>query len=223
MNALMQAILAWWRSVRTPAAKPIRICVDPGHGGRDPGAGRKWPEADVALQIGRLVAQEAERRGHTVILTRDADVDLGGTARNWKAADLAKRCAIANDFRADAFVSIHANSAAAGAANGAWTLHAAGSIRGAALAQSIFDHLAMLHGIVDADPAPEVYPDGSAWVNYRPLYVLRKTRAPAVIVETGFLTNLDDERDLTDPGVQALIAKTIVDGIDGWADSSRSV
>ena len=85
--------------------------IDPGHGGENPGA--RGPagalEKDVALSIGRrLRAELVNARGLQVFLTRDKDVDV----------DLDERTAIANNYKADLFVSIHVNASRARGAKG---------------------------------------------------------------------------------------------------------
>ena len=78
------------------------VVVDPGHGGRDPGAtgigGLR--EKDVNLRLSRLLASRLEAAGFHVVLTRDKDERL----------DLEQRTAIAEAAGADLFISIHANA-----------------------------------------------------------------------------------------------------------------
>lgn len=146
-----------------------KICIDPGHGGRDPGvivAGVR--EANVALQFSLALSAELTRRGHAVTLTRDRDVDLAPHSP-WpvgKGVDLRRRAALANIAKADAFISIHANAAGRDSANGAWVLHARPSSRGKLLAELVFAELAKIPGIPDADPTAEVYSDESGAVGY---------------------------------------------------------
>lgn len=100
------------RAAAPADARAVRVVViDPGHGGSDTGA--KGPggtlEKDVALQIARrLRAQLVNSLGLQVFLTRDGDVDLA----------LDQRTAIANNYKADLFISIHANASRAAGAHG---------------------------------------------------------------------------------------------------------
>lgn len=195
-----------------------RIAIDPGHGGHKPGAvvhaGHTHEEEDIALAISKLLGSWLEARGHVVLLTRDDDRDVGFKAR----------AIMANAFRADLFVSMHANAAASPAANGAWVLFAKGSVRGAAAARLIFDCIRDdVPGAVDADPEAEVYPDVKPWTNYaNGITVLRASSMPAVLVETGFMTNVGpggDLRDLLDPEFQLRMAAAIGRGIEAWITS----
>ncbi len=96
------------------AAKKIyeirRVVIDPGHGGKDPGAIGKYGtrEKDVVLDVSKRIKRDLERQGMTVFLTRDRDVFIS----------LSKRSAFAKKKNADLFISVHANSARQSRAKG---------------------------------------------------------------------------------------------------------
>ncbi|MDX2256442.1 MAG: N-acetylmuramoyl-L-alanine amidase [Pseudanabaenaceae cyanobacterium bins.39] len=103
------------------------ILIDPGHGGRDPGAiGNGIREKDVILPISLHIGQTLQSMGYTVFYTRTNDVEI----------DLAPRVALAERVRADVFVSVHANSleSRANRVNGVETFFAHGSNLGRELA-----------------------------------------------------------------------------------------
>lgn len=103
-------------------ARKLKVVIDPGHGGGDPGAvygGVK--EKDVNLDISKRLARMLEAKGIEVVLTRNRDV----------AVDLDRRVAIAKRARPDLFVSIHANAETSGSAKGAMTLYPPRGARGA--------------------------------------------------------------------------------------------
>ena len=78
------------------------ICIDAGHGGTDPGAvNGRHKEAEAALGIANKIADKLKAKGHRVVLTRTKD----------QALLLQRRCDISNAAKADAFISIHCNSA----------------------------------------------------------------------------------------------------------------
>lgn len=214
------------------------ICVDPGHGGTDPGAVvGDVREADVALEYAHGLEAALNQVGATVILTREGDV----------AVDHAKRCRIANDVRADAIVSLHCNASSNSRAEGVQIFHAAGSVKGEELARAIFQRITAAEP--QAGSWAGVFPDGSVYTGYtseasayaaslpaklpwaerdrrvrerfgdrtyRTLYVLRGTRMPAVLVELGFLTSPADRGRLTDPERRTLICRAIADGVADW-------
>ena len=189
-----------------------RVCIDPGHGGRFPGAvvdGVR--ESAVVLDYARTLRAELNRRGHGVVLTRETDDALAHDLGD----DLARRATVANAFGSDAFLSLHCN-ASSGPARGAWIIHAAGSARGERLARAIFAEFTRIPGMTDADPEAEVYPDRTPWVGGRSLAVLNRTRAPAVLVELGFLTHAGDRRRLLECDTRAVVAGAIADGLAAW-------
>ena len=79
----------------------MKITLDPGHGGHDPGAcgPTNLEEADVTLSISKMLAENLNRLGLSTKLTRSSDVFI----------ELSDRCDIANDWEADYFVSVHLN------------------------------------------------------------------------------------------------------------------
>lgn len=187
----------------------MKICIDPGHGGNDPGAvAGEVKEKDVVLKYAQELAAELRTRGHEILLTRVSDNFVG----------LSLRAQRSNEWGADCLVSVHANAASAAAANGMWVIYDDRSARdkGPALARAIFDELRMVPDVEDADEDVEVFADRTGWVGNRDLTVISKTRAPAVLVELGFLTNPDDLAQLLEREDMADIAVAIADGIEAW-------
>src|SRR5581483_12114454 len=107
---LIAAILPAAASAAALRAPPLAgkvIVVDPGHGGRDPGAiANGVNEKDVNLAMGMDLKAVLESRGARVVMTRTSDVALGPNTD----ADLQARVNAAQSAHANAFVSIHANS-----------------------------------------------------------------------------------------------------------------
>jgi len=98
------------RAADEPPARFDTVVIDAGHGGDDQGARgpRGLLEKDLVLDVGRRLAAKLRDAGLRAVLTRDADRFVG----------LEERTSIANDARADLFVSIHANASEARAARG---------------------------------------------------------------------------------------------------------
>jgi N-acetylmuramoyl-L-alanine amidase len=171
----------------------MKIVLDPGHGGRDPGAvgpnGLK--EAAVNLAVAKKAADMLRQAGAEVKLTRTTDVFV----------DLQPRCDIANSFGADYFVSIHCNSAGTPQAEGTETYCYKLGGQGEALAKAVQAELIAATGRADR---------GIKTANY---YVLRKTNMPAVLVELAFISNPEEERLLGSPDYQEKCATAIAKGI----------
>jgi N-acetylmuramoyl-L-alanine amidase len=165
------------------------IVIDPGHGGRDPGAvgpgGTK--EADVNLAIAHLVKSRLER-DFTVFMTRQND----------ETVTLNTRSAFANAKRADLFISIHCNAAANPLANGTETYYI--SKDGARLAKGIHERLVGL-GLKDRGIKQGAYA------------VLRNTRMPAVLVEVAFISHAAEEIQLGSTRFLTDVADAICEGV----------
>lgn len=175
----------------------MKVCVDAGHGGSDPGAIGSDPfrlaEKEVTLQIAVLLEQELEDRGHSVVMTRRTDRTLG----------LLPRARFANRLRADVFLSIHANAAATASAEGMEVYHFPESREGRRLA------VAVLQSLVSA--FPDHRQRGVKEANFA---VLRETRMPAILVETEFITNPRQLEFLSDPESQEALADAVAGGIE---------
>jgi N-acetylmuramoyl-L-alanine amidase len=170
----------------------IVVVIDPGHGGRDPGAigigGLR--ETDVVLSISRQVADLLEREGIQVIMTRPDERTL----------ELSTRVQMAQRANADYFVSIHANALSMSRpdVNGVETFyHRSGRDLAQSIQNSIMQSVNMNNrGVKQAN-----------------FYVLRNTSMPSVLVEVGFVTGRDDAAKLRDANFQTTMAGAIARGI----------
>lgn len=170
-----------------------KICIDPGHGGKDPGAvNGKYQEKDFNLDIAKKLAFFLESEGEfEIIFTRTEDVYVS----------LDDRCKIANKSKCNIFVSIHINSATNPSANGIETL-CFGEFQDRNLAKYI------QKALITATKAKD---RGVKHTNM--LYVITNTKMPAVLVEAGFLSNREDLESLIDDFYLDKIAGAIAVGI----------
>ncbi|HEY8341664.1 MAG TPA: N-acetylmuramoyl-L-alanine amidase, partial [Calditerricola sp.] len=169
-----------------------RIILDPGHGGKDPGAiGRTLGtmEKTVNLQLAKLVKARLEDLGAVVFMTREDD----------RYPTLAERVAFARQVQGDVFISIHHNSALNSTARGTETYYYSSSSR--PLAEAVHKELVNAIGLPDRQ------------VRNRGYYVLVNTPYPAILLEIGFLSNPDEERLVRDPDFQERAAQGIVQGL----------
>jgi len=171
------------------------IVIDPGHGGKDPGAhGDNITEAEINLIAAKELKKKLEGLGFNVYMTRESNKYVG----------LYNRPQIANDLNAEAFISIHANAATNKAATGIENLYypEAGYSLKRELAREIQKKLIAYTGAVDRG------------IVERPnLVVTRETKMPSVIVEMGFLTNAEEEARLMNPAYMDSITNGIRDGL----------
>ncbi|MDR2046745.1 MAG: N-acetylmuramoyl-L-alanine amidase [Clostridiales bacterium] len=151
------------------------IVLDAGHGGYDYGAvnGSQY-EKDDNLKMARLVAAELERQGERVVMTRDSDVFI----------PLLQRSIISNDHNADMFVSFHRNAFTNPEANGVENYIQINSPPSFAQnAQNVLDEI---------DKVGVLHNRGVKSNNFS---VLRNTRAPAMLLELGFISNARDNAE----------------------------
>jgi N-acetylmuramoyl-L-alanine amidase len=183
----------------------VKIKLDPGHGGKDPGANRNGlREKDLTLQIAKMVKNylETDFEGADVSLTRSEDRFL----------ELTERAEMANKERSDLFVSIHINSAEGSTANGFETFTYNGSSNsGTAAAQNVI-HKAIMKF------APYFTDRGQKKANYA---VLRQTNMKAVLTENGFIGNPGDAATLKDPAKLDKIALGHAEGIAQFLGLAR--
>jgi len=182
------------------------VVVDPGHGGPDPGTvsptGQR--EKDLALAIARELTAQLARAGARAVLTRDGDhylSDPTATLLSGKRNDLAHRLRIAEQVKADILVSIHLNSFPATGEYGAQTFCQRGRPESLRLARCIQSEI----NRILANSGREAL-EGD-------FYLTRGARMPSVIVEAGFLSNVNEARLLSDPVYQAKVAFAIGSGI----------
>lgn len=150
------------------------VIIDPGHGGAEPGAifeGRK--EKDDNLRLAMLLGDILEDAGVRVLYTRTSDIDQTP----------AEKAAIGNRSDADFFISLHRNAMPVpGSGSGAMTLVYENQGDAGLLAQNIQKALVQT-GFADLG------------IQERPgLAVLNRTRMPAVLIESGFIDNAEDNR-----------------------------
>jgi N-acetylmuramoyl-L-alanine amidase len=218
-----------------------RVVIDPGHGGHD--VGTQGPsglyEKDVVLDVARRLGVLIEARLQSeVIYTRSDDTYI----------PLEERTRIANDRKADLFLSIHANSSPYRTAAGVETYYLNFTTSKAALdlaarenagsERSVFDLKEILQKIALKDKIDEsrefatrlqtslygVSSKGNTAAKNRgikkaPFVVLIGASMPSVLAEIGFLTNTEDEALLRKPEHRQKIAEALYKGIASYADT----
>ena len=222
--------------------KMRRVVIDPGHGGRDTGAigphGAR--EKDVALAIARDLARRLRALGFGVILTRQDD----------SYVSLDERTRVANEARADLFVSIHCNAARRRTLSGVetWTLNVSSDRYSTRLAtfenadaertvsdlRFILADLATRANASDARSLAQsvqsslvrnlrarVGKVGDHGVKQALFYVLLGARMPAILVETGFISNPAEEARLRSRKYQTGAAEAIARGLKEFVDGRQ--
>ncbi|MBO9887381.1 N-acetylmuramoyl-L-alanine amidase [Xanthomonas phaseoli] len=223
-----------------PGMRPLIVAIDPGHGGQDPGAmgptGKR--EKDVTLAVGRELARQVNATpGMKAYLTRDTDVFIPLPMRAQKAR--AAKADIFISIHADAAENRSATGSSvyvlstkgASSQRARWLAdkeNAADLVGGVRLQQTestlanvLLDLAQSGHMKASEDAAGHVL-GGLKRIgnNHKPqleranFAVLRTSDMPAMLVETAFISNPDEERRLIDPAYQRKIAGAVLDGID---------
>lgn len=172
----------------------MKIVIDPGHGGKHPGASYfGFLEKDFALSISLKVFQLLKDNGIECHLTRHSDVDIS----------LLDRCKQANKLHADAFISIHCNASYDHDVNGieVYKWHTSEGLS-RKLANKILLNMILHTNATDRRVR-----------NNKTFCVLRRTVMPALVVECGYMTNKEECFNLSNEQYQNKIALGIFLGI----------
>lgn len=221
-----------------------KIVLDPGHGGKDPGAmafGLK--EKDIVLQIARKLAPILQKElGCEVVLTRNDDIFI----------PLEERTAIANTENADLFVSIHINAHPSASVRGLETYYLnlttnAEAMRVAArenatsthqmsdlqdilsdiMKNSKMDESSRLaqyvhNSILTEGPKNGFGNSKNLGVKQAPFYVLIGAQMPAILLEVAFITNQQDAQNLQNPTYLRHLAEDIAQGIRAYVQNTTA-
>ncbi|WP_181304748.1 N-acetylmuramoyl-L-alanine amidase [Rufibacter sp. XAAS-G3-1] len=179
--------------------KHLTIAVDAGHGGTSTGATGKTgiPEKEITLKIAKLLQQELQRKGATVLMTREADVTF----------DTMERVRMLKKAQPDILVSVHVNSSGRPEVQGTSTYYRHLAFR--PLSQALYEEVLELDlkefgnigGFNFALNAPTEYPNA--------------------LVETAFASNPEDEQRLINPQFQEDMAQQIRKGLERFLKETR--
>jgi N-acetylmuramoyl-L-alanine amidase len=191
LAALVAAGLLSVASASAASNSATTVVIDAGHGGYDRGGipRQRIAEKEMTLDVAKRLKSVLAADGYRVVMTRESDVFV----------PLGTRVAIANSYRNAIFVCIHFNSATRVGADGIETYFYGRSSLPLASAVHYF--------VARGAPSP------NRGVRRRGYYVLRKTRAPAVLVECGFLTNPTEAAYIQRSSYRQKLAEEIAAGI----------
>jgi N-acetylmuramoyl-L-alanine amidase len=176
----------------TPVKNKLLVYLDAGHGGKDTGAISiaKRREKDYVLSQTLKVYE---------LLKKEPKVEVRLTRSDDTFLELAERVALANEAKADLFVSIHANSAAKETVGGTETYY--WTEQSLAFAQLMHKHVLEATGFPDRKVKQDKF------------YVIRNTEMPSVLLEIGFLSNKTEEAAMFDEQFQSELASSIAEAI----------
>ena len=207
------------------------IVIDPGHGGKDPGAvSQTRQEKQIVLSLSKTLRDLLVKKGYNVRLTRETDVFL----------PLRKRTQFATSQKADLFISIHTNASTSRKAVGIETYYLAlasdesarmtamrenagaeynmkelDALVGRILKESKSTESRRLAELIQAQLASGKQVKNRG-VKHAPFVVLIGTKVPAVLVEAGFISNPTEGKKLTTKAYQRQLATAIARGIEQY-------
>ncbi len=189
-------------NIESRGAQPrgyYKVFIDAGHGGTDPGAlGYGYRESDLNLQVAKKVESKLKSKGIDVKMSRSSDIFYS----------LSERAEMANDYGADAFVSIHQNSAEAKSANGIETYYNRKKEEDRPLSNDIQKQVISQTGA------------NNRGVKNAEFTVLVKSEMISALVECGFITNELEVKKLSDSSYQDKLATGIANGIEEYLKSN---
>lgn len=182
------------------------ILLDPGHGGTDPGAihtpsGVK--EVDVIKPIQRLLESRLVSMGYRVQKTNDTEDSY---------IELSDRVKMSNNLKPDVFISIHADIVEYGSAKGATVYY---------YSSASMEPNQKEFGKMVVDAIERAIGEKTRGLKSEKYYVLKNTKAPAILIETGFLSNEAERAKLLDPAYQSKLVDGIINGIEDFLEEYR--
>lgn len=182
------------------------ILVDAGHGGADPGmvGVDGLEEKGINLEIALKLKTVLEKKGFTVIMTRQEDQGLYEEgSRNQKAQDMQKRIAMIKECRPVLCVSIHQNSYQDSAVYGPQVFYYEDSLQGKKMAELIQTELNTRLAVKRPREAK----------GNKTYYLLKRSESVLNIVECGFLTNPQEANLLQTDEYQQKVAEAVAEGV----------
>ncbi|MFZ5774094.1 MAG: N-acetylmuramoyl-L-alanine amidase [Thermodesulfobacteriota bacterium] len=229
-------------AARRPEPVRRKIIIDPGHGGKDPGAISPGGlmEKEIVLDVGLRLAKKLREQGCEVVLTRDRDVFI----------PLEERTAIANAKEGDLFVSVHVNAAPNREARGIETFvldlatnkdaMRVAAMENASSAQQVSDLQAILLDLMYNSKVNEslklagLVQDemvsglgrrfsevNNLGVKKAPFVVLIGAQMPAILTEIAFMSNPDEEKRLKNDKYLAGVADHIAAGVSQYIEGMK--
>ena len=216
------------------------IVIDPGHGGKDPGGGSDGDiiEKPIVMSLSKKIGAILTAKGYTVLLTRETD----------RFIPLKERTAFATRHKADLFLSIHANASENPKANGIETFYLdvtstdknaeiIAARENANSGYSIQELESLLKGLIVESKSKDsrrlakhvqqelVAATGAVdrGVKHARFVVLIGTNVPAILIETGFVTNPTEGKKLTSDAYQQQLAAAIVRGIEKFLGRTTQI
>lgn len=184
------------------------IIIDAGHGYPDGGTSSKSgiQEHKINLEIAKKLKKILIKNGATVVMTRNDEHSLSDSKTNNKREDLNKRVKIRDNSGGSIFISIHLNHFSDSKYSGAQVFYNTNSVSSKLLAETIQESLIKN---VDTSNSRKAKGDNT-------IFVLKNSKIPSILVECGFLSNIEEAEKLSDSKYQKKLANAIYKGIEEY-------
>lgn len=193
----------------------LYIILDAGHGGMDGGtsAADGTMEKDINLSIAKKLNSLLLASGYKTVMLRNDDALIGdnslSTIRARKVSDIRKRLEIAESYPDSMLISIHQNYYSVPKYYGTQVFYSTNSPESKILAQSIQD--CVIHSL-QPDNSRKIKSVGSN------IYLLYNCTIPAIMIECGFLSNVNEAEKLKTDSYQTQMALSIMQGITNYLE-----
>lgn len=193
-----------------PLAEPVTglagklVLLDPGHGGRDPGASAGgYDEKDIVLAVALTLRELLQEAGAVVVMIRETDIDLSEPIPGkMKLTDLSRRLEMASEVMPDVYLSIHANSFPAAKWRGPQVFY-----------NNVVDPSNRVLASFVQEELSAAFGTNRAMVVDQRQFILKNLTVPAVCAEIGFMTNPQDLSLMLEPAGQRTIAWALCRGL----------
>ncbi|WP_121665782.1 N-acetylmuramoyl-L-alanine amidase family protein [Mesonia aquimarina] len=194
-SLIIFAVFAFSTSSETTSDKPLKVVIDAGHGGKDSGTTNEdAKEKDITLQLVQKLKEVNTSKELELVFTRENDEFIS----------LEERIKIANTNNADFIISLHVNSSNNKNDNGieAYTKANSSDSRTISFVSSLVAEL-----IFNNSPLQKTE---MRKANFK---ILRDSKAPAVLLELGFISNLENKAYITSKKGQTKLAESILESL----------
>lgn len=206
--ALSLSLFVWSPQTLDASTSPQRefkVVIDAGHGGIDKGTyGKtsKVSESQINLEIALELKRQLENAGISVVLTRDGDYGLyGDCSPGFKRRDMQRRKDIIDQACPNLVISIHCNYSSSSKSSGMETYYNDKNETGKFLATAIQSFVC------------EIPTVKKCRLDTVSLFMTREIPFPSVIVECGFLSNVEDEKALIDKNYQSTLCEKLKNAV----------
>lgn len=208
--------------------KPFTVCIDPGHGFIDGGAGQlpdgtyfyedHTLEKDITMSIAKKLKDSLELQGFTTIMTHDGETIPAGDTNQNDIYSITERCVDINRMNPDYLISIHADSTDDDSVNGIRLYYMQSGVK---INRYSGDFASAIAHTLSVEMPDGKRPQTIDQTDdpYNSFAAVRDTKMPAVLIEVGFMSNESDREKINDEKWQKQFAASVAAGVTACYES----